>query len=361
MIINKILGNKILIPILMFGKSGGLRVLSQLSNHWTANGFEVTFCSNYRSPSPYYPISANIIWLDDNGNVTESNVIADPKNTAYKRIISLYYYLRRHSKKYDIVLANQNNTAISVFWGSKAHNYYYIQAYEPEFYNIIGISSTIKKFIAWTTYFYPMKKIVNADIYKKYKNIRSKYVIPPGLNLQTYYPKNLKKENKIELIIGCIGRHEVFKGSEDVGEAVRILHERGYNVKLKVAFNPISYKNHELVIPDGDSNLADYYRSLDVLIAPGHIQLGAIHYPVIEAMACNVPVITTGYYPANNENSFIVQIKKPNEIADVLIRLINDYSVAYTKATMAIKDIQRFDWKIISNDFIKIFDNELSK
>ncbi|WP_341479706.1 glycosyltransferase [Clostridium algidicarnis] len=69
--------------------------------------------------------------------------------------------------------------------------------------------------------------------------------------------------------------------------------------------------------PDGDDNLADYYRNLDILVAPGHIQLGAIHYPVIEAMACNVPVITTGYYPANDENSFIVPVKRPDKIAEI--------------------------------------------
>jgi len=28
----------------------------------------------------------------------------------------------------------------------------------------------------------------------------------------------------------------------------------------------------------GLNNLADFYRSLDVLAAPGHIQLGAVHY-----------------------------------------------------------------------------------
>ena len=353
--------HRILIPILIFGKGGGVRVLSELSNYWIANGNEVTICCYYESPSPYYPLNANIIWLDKNGEKTKCNITANPKNSVPKRIISLCKYLKRHSKDYDIVLANQNNTAISVLLGSKAHNYYYIQAYEPEFYDELGISSTIKKMIAWTTYLYPMKRIVNADIFKKYKNIRSKYVIPPGLNLQTYYPKSLNKENKTELVIGCIGRHEAWKGSEDVGEATRILHERGYNVKLKVAFNPVSYKNHELVIPDGDSNLADYYRSLDVLIAPGHIQMGAIHYPVIEAMACNVPVITTGYYPANNENAFIVPIKRPDKIADVLISLINDYSIACTKSAIANKDIQRFDWNIVSNEFIEIFNKELNK
>ena len=113
-------------------------------------------------------------------------------------------------------------------------------------------------------------------------------------------------------------------------------------LKFKVAFNPVKYKNHELVHPDGDKKLADFYRSLDILVAPGHIQLGAIHYPVIESMACNTPVITTGYYPANDENSFIVPVKRPDKIAETIEMIINDYSVAINKAEKARKDIKQF-------------------
>lgn len=350
---------KILIPVIGFDKSGGYRVLSELANAWINSGNEVTVCSYWESPQPYFPLKANIVWIDDKGVEQNTNILADPKNSGFRRTKALYLYLKKHSKEYDIVLANQNKTAFSTFLGSKTKNFYYIQAYEPEFSNGKSIKSYINMFTAWITYFFPLVRIVNADIYKRYKNIRSKYVVPPGLDLQNFHPKDLDKSNKRELVVGCIGRHEIWKGSEDVGEAVRILHERGYSVKLKVAFNPVSYKNHELVIPDGDSNLADYYRSLDVLVAPGHIQLGAIHYPVIEAMACNVPVITTGFYPANNENAFIVPIKRPDKIADILISIINDYSLAYAKVAIANKYIQRFDWNIVSKEFIDIFNKEL--
>lgn len=345
---------KILIPVFGFAKSGGYRVLSKLANNWIDMGHNVTFVSHFGSIEPYFQTKANIIWLDKKGIELGKNIQINSSGILTK-IYCIFSYIKKHSREYDIVIANHNLTAFPVALGSKANNYYYIQAYEPEFYSKKSLKNKIGRFIAWLTYFLPLTRIVNADIYKKYKNIRSSYVIPPGLDMKVYYPKELGRENKKELTIGCIGRIEEWKGSHDVGSAVKILNEKGYNVKFKVAFNPVNYQNHELVYPNGDSNLSDYYRSLDVLVAPGHIQLGAIHYPVIEAMACNVPVITTGYYPANKENSFIVPIKSPDKIANELEVIIKDYSIAYDKAEIARCYIHDFDWNKVSNKFIEVF------
>jgi glycosyltransferase involved in cell wall biosynthesis len=216
-----------------------------------------------------------------------------------------------------------------------------------------------QKILAWLTYFLPITRVVNADIYRNYKNLKSKYVIPPGLDLDIYYPKDFTNTIKKDFVIGCIGRIEEWKGSNDVTEAVKILHGKGYNVKYKVAFNPVNYDKFELVKPDGDKNLADFYKSLDILVAPGHIQLGAVHYPVIEAMACKTPVITTGYYPANNENAYIVPVKNPSLIANTIIEIMEDYEKATEKAEIAYKTVSQFDWEIVSAKFIDVFKAEL--
>lgn len=351
---------KIMIPILDFGKSGGYRVLSELANHWVKSGNEVTFLVHSSGGNPYFPIDANVIWINCGGkqvNPLENKINKNINRIILERIISLFWGLIRHGKNYDVIIANQAFTAFQTFFTIRNKTkFYYIQAYEPGFY--IGkrsVKNTILKFTAWMTYFIPLKRVVNAEIYRRYKNIRSDYVVTPGLDLEIYYPKELKNKAMDEIIIGCIGRKEEWKGSEDVAEAIKILHKKGYSIKFKVAFNPVKYSQHELVFPDGDSNLADFYRSLDILVAPGHIQLGAIHYPVIEAMACNVPVITTGYYPANEQNSFIVPIKSPERIAETIELIMKDYSVAIKKADMAKQIIKQFDWQTVSNRFIEIF------
>lgn len=342
---------KIIIPVFGFGKAGGYRVLSNLANEWKKE-VDVEFLTFKDSEEPYFPTNVNINMLP-----------IDLNNNFFKKIYYLLKYLNR-DKKETVILANQNMTVWPTLFSKNKNKFYYIQAYEPEFYDEYKgnkIKKIILKILAWLTYFMPLKRIVNSDLYLNYKNIRSNYVIPPGLDLEVYYPKKLERGNKKTLIVGCIGRVEEWKGAHDVGRAVEILHKKGLDIKLKVAFNPVEYLNHELVKPDGDENLADYYRSLDVLVAPGHIQLGAIHYPVIEAMACNVPVITTGYYPANNENSFIVPIKNPEKIAEVIERIYFNYEEAYKKSQKAQEKIGEFAWEVVAKNFLDIIKKEMEK
>lgn len=347
---------RILIPIFSFGISGGTRVITNLANEWQKMGHEIVLVSYYLNPIPYYPLNCKLINIDKKGNEIDRDDFATDNPNWFTNFKSLFNYVKKHSMKYDIAVATYNPTAYILALASKAKNYYYIQAYEPEFFSG-GIKNILLKIFAWTTYFLPIIKVVNADIYKHYKNIRAEHVVPPGLDLELYNPKKTTAENKAVLTVGCIGRMEEWKGAHDVGDAVKILHNKGYldSIKLKVAFNPIRYDNYELVQPHGDKNLADFYRSLDVLIAPGHIQLGAIHYPVIEAMACNVPVITTGYFPADNKNSFIVPIKSPDAIAKIIENIYLDYSIAYDKAKIAYNNIGCFSWDNVSKEFIKIF------
>lgn len=352
----------ILIPIFSFGRAGGMRVLSKLANYWEKMGCNVTFVSFYESEDPYYPVETNIIWIDTKGHeVRDNNSDFSVKNSLLKRTYALYKYLKVNSDNYDIVLANHNLTVWPVWFGSKSNNFYYIQAYEVEFSSGKNLRFALKRVFAYLTYYLPLTKVVNADIYLNYKNIRSKYVVPAGIDLDIYYPKKSKRSSTEEFVIGCIGRKAEWKGSNDVGEAVRILRLKGYKVNFRVAFESIKYKEHELVKPDGDENLSQFYRDVDVLVAPGHIQLGAIHYPVIEAMACKTPVITTGYYPANAENAYIVPIKRPDIIAETLEHIIENYDEAVDKAGIAYSNINEFAWQRVSSKFLGIFEDELKE
>lgn len=339
---------KILIPIFSFTKSGGMKVISNLANYWIEQGHIVTIITTTED-KPYYSTSANIINLNKK----------EDKLSIITRIYLLYKYIKTKSLNYDIVIANYNLTAYPVFLGSKVKNIYYIQAYEPEFYDEIKnrfFKKNLLKFLAWVTYFLPLIKVVNSNMYINYKNIKTDYVVYPGINLDIYFPKerNIKKSSDT-FRIGCIGRKEEWKGSEDVAEAIKILHNKGYeNIEFIVAFNAVSYSNHILVFPNGDEKLADFYHSLDILVTPGHIQLDAIHYPVIEAMATKTPLITTGYYPSSNSNSFLVPVKSPEKIAENIEYIVNNYDKAILKTNIAYKNIEEFSWKIISEKFISI-------
>lgn len=349
---------KILIPLISFGKAGGYRTLSQLANYWMKLGIEVDFILPIESV-PYFPTKGNILFTNEKGqNIKKETSICHV--SFRKKIVGLVKYIRNHASEYDIILASHYITSYLVAAGCKDKGFYYIQAYEPEFFDKKNIRDFVERWLAKLSYRMKLTRIVNADIYRSYNELKSEYVIPPGMDLNMYYPQINLWDKKRPLVVGCIGRVEEWKGSGDVAKAIKILQNKGANIHFKVAFNEVDCEKYELVKPDGDENLSAYYRSVDVLVAPAKLQLGAIHYPVIEAMASGTTVITTGYYPANVDNSYIVPISAPEAIASAIERIMNNYDEAVEKTNRALNEIQRFSWDVVSSDFLKIFEKELN-
>lgn len=356
---------KILIPSLGFAKAGGFRVLSQFANYWIAQGHEVTFLCSSNSIQPYFPTEANIIWFDDKGQQTDVPVVTkkSPLNVFVKQY-ALYNALNKFAIKSDIILANHSLTALPVSLAKvTAKKFYYIQAYEPDYYAFRN--GLIGKFLEkYTGYTYKLKnliKVVNSPIYYEYKNLKAALFAPCGLDLNTYYPKE-KHEAANIIKIGAIGRAEVYKGTTYVLSAFMKLQQTypNHKFKLYLAFGDKLLESEKIMCPQpqGDEKLAQFYREMDIIIAPGTTQYGAIHYPVIEAMACGIPVITTYYMPATNANAWLVNPHDIDSIITTVAKIIDDQPESQRRAIRAIEDIQQFKWETVSQQMIEYFENQ---
>lgn len=352
---------RIIIPIWNFTKAGGIKVLSRLANEFENAGHEVIVICYCETDEPYYSLNCEIQYVDDKGNAVARRDSMQTNNFVWRRMKllmipnALKRAINRLASDHCIVLANYNRTAYPVYQSNVINKFYYIQAYEVWDENATHLWRRITNQYVKRTYTLDLIRIVNAEIYKNYKEIKSDYVIPPGIDLSVYYQKTEHWDGNRPFVIGCIGRKEKWKGSDDVARAVDILQKKGLNIQFKVAFNPMECADFELVFPDGDEKLAEFYRQIDVMVAPGHIQLGAIHYPVIEAMACGTSVITTGYYPADENNAYIVPVACPEKIAEAIEEIMDDYDTAMRKIEVASKQIGQFDWSIVSQKMLDIF------
>lgn len=349
---------KIVIPLIGgFGKSGGSRVLAQLANYWIKAGHEVYFLSFVNTEPPYYATDATILYYDRVGNIKNAadTTILLPK----LRALQLRRSLKKAIEKIDadIILANHCLTAQPVYKAkSSAKKFYYIQAYEPDYFYHRNLKDFIYKRISKKSYSLGLNMIVNAPMYMNYQEIHTDKFVYPGLDLQIYTPdKADKAENKF--IFGTIGRSEEYKGTKYIIEAFKKLRQEfGNKVELHVAFGEESLKEIDgvkVLRPDGDDNLAKFYNSLSAYICAGTIQLDAVHYPVIESMACKVPVITTGYLPSSNKNSLIVPVKNSGAIKDAMIVImeknLNDF------VSQGYEDIQLFSWQEVSSKMLQYF------
>ncbi len=354
---------KIIIPILGFGRAGGYRVLSQLANEWLQKGHAVSFLCPDSSDDPYFPTTAEIIWVDGAGNPSKvRGAIAKPSGSYHLK--SLYRGLKKIGSQYDVIFANHSLTAWPVALAScgNARKMYYIQAYEPEYYTS---SHTIKGYmlaaLSALSYHLPLHRIVNAPIYFCYRNLRADQFVPPGLDLAIFKPTEANKplEDATTIVIGCIGRHEPEKGTIFVLRAFEEISKKDKRFVLKVAYGnlPANWKHErcEVFIPKNDIELANFYRSLDILVAPGTVQHGAPHYPVLEAGACGVAVVTTGYMGATPDTAWIVPNKNVDSIVSAITDIMTNDGQRTKKTTAFLKVTQDFSWPKVAKKMLGLF------
>ena len=361
----------ILIPVMGFHKGGGNRVLSELANNWVRKGHHVKFLSTFLSNTPYFPTIAQIEWVNEKGETVEKNVSG--KRHFFAPLIeqlSLFRALNKQQQKnakWDVILANHSSTTHPVAYSKiKGLKCYYIQAYEPEFFTeLTGFKNRLIAKIARRSYRLPLLRIVNSPIYYRYKEIRANYYVPPGLDFDKLYQKPVESISFNKRIkLGCVGRVEPHKGTVYVLEAFKILQNKGFDCELHIAFGSVPEAYHELKnifvhVPKSDSELADFYRNCDIVIAPGTVQFGAAHYPVMESMAVGTPVITTYYLPSNESNAWMVSPQSASEIANMINEIIKNEAEARRRVTNARESIINYSWENVSEKMIRIFNQNL--
>jgi glycosyltransferase involved in cell wall biosynthesis len=364
---------KILIPVYDFGRQGGYRVLSQLANFWIDLGHEVTFVTLHSSNEPYFPTKAKIIYIDAFRNYFSRffKWRITSKNNFLKDFIELTFGLRHMVDDYDIIMANFSLTTYPIFlsFPKKAKKVYYIQAYEPEYFVLKTIKSSVLRFLSKMSYRLPFFHVCNSPIYFSYPEIKSKDWIPPGIDLNTFNQKECKNyefKNLDQVIIGCIGRNEPSKGIKYVLEAFETLSQLDSRFVLHIAYGnlPVNWSNSraKIVLLENDSDLSEFYKEIDILIAPGTVQLGAVHYPALEALASGACLITTGFLPANDKNAWIVPISNASAIVEsvLMISQLNAKQIN-AKVENGLKAVESYSWEVVSKAFIAVFDDLRSK
>jgi glycosyltransferase involved in cell wall biosynthesis len=361
---------RILIPIIGFGRAGGYRVLSELASHWTDLGATVDFLVDARSDPPYFPTRAGIRRFGRDGREAAASATPTPfaaRGNAVSIYLGMWRALRRLTPGYDVVLANHSLTAWPVALApspasGRRGRVYYIQAYEPEYLAVEhGWRARILERLSAASYHLPLRRIVNAPIYLSYRRIRAAHWIPPGMDDSLFTRRStLPGAGPDEpWTVGVIGRREPSKGTADALAAFERLAARRPDVRLRVAYGNLpegwSHPRADVVVPADDRELGAYYRSLDIMLAPGTQQLGAAHYPVLEAMASGVAVVTTGYLPAAPDNAWLVPVHAPDAIAAAIEDIMRTPpDVLAARLDRAAAAVEGFTWRAVAGRFLEL-------
>ena len=171
-----------------------------------------------------------------------------------------------------------------------------------------------------------------------------------------------------KIVIGALGRMVDKKGFFDFIAALKILKARGINFKAILAGNGKLYNQlrnaskdlTELEFPGWIKDKKDFYNNIDIFCQPSHFEPFGL--TIIEAMAYAKPVISTNCdgpteIIIDNKNGFLVKKKKPQEIAETIIKLINHSEIYRNVSISARKHIENF---YIINSLQKVLKSNIS-
>lgn len=172
----------------------------------------------------------------------------------------------------------------------------------------------------------------------------------------------------------------VHRRYEDVIHAIRLLMDKGYDTKLTIVGNHSSSdeyrayhkqlrhlvnklgleKRVEFPGQISEDELRGHYKGDDIYVSPNHLQSWGL--ACFEAMASGLPVIVSRTAGASevlthNENALLVNPKSPQEIANVIMRLIDD-KVLYKKMSMAGRAFveNNMSWERSARAMIHVFE-----
>tara|TARA_Y100000310_G_scaffold315547_1_gene366228 strand:+ start:391 stop:1572 length:1182 start_codon:yes stop_codon:yes gene_type:complete len=199
-------------------------------------------------------------------------------------------------------------------------------------------------------------------------------LIPMGIDLNIFKPTSINNKDTNILFVGRIVEQKglkylikAIKKINDKNIKLLIIGKGPYINNLKQLIKSLNIENQvEFLGSKNQKEISHYYNLADIFVLPsvttktGTEALGLV---LVEAMACKTPVIGSSSggikdIIKDNETGLIFQEKNSDELANKILEILNNNQLKNKIINNGFKfSKNNFDWKIISNKFIEIYDN----
>lgn len=266
-------------------------------------------------------------------------------------------YLRDRLPDADVTVATLFETALAVALYGKGSRFYFMQHFEP-FFRREFQDPFLAEWDARASYRLGLRMVANSSWLrgKVQEEVPGTEVAlcPNAINHEIFSgePRPARESPEV-VVLSYGGRDAVWKGFREMAEAVRTVRQRlprrrirwqVYGDALLPRDNPVApYEALGFLQP---GPLAEAYRKADILLSASWYESFPL-FP-IEAMACGLPVITTGLgteeYAINGETAEVVLPRDAASIAAGLERLVLDPAYRARLAAQGRQKSLDFTW-----------------
>ena len=189
------------------------------------------------------------------------------------------------------------------------------------------------------------------------KEIRKKYDLPEKFLL--HFGNTAPKKNTA----GVLNAYNIYRSKVNVPLPLVITDCTADHISdLLQQLNAADIKEHIRILDYVPfDSIPCLYNLATVFLYPSHRE--SFGMPVIEAMACGVPVITsnTSALPEiAGDAGCLIHPEKPSEIAEKIIRLLSDEKFYKDRQEKGFINAARFSWKIAAEKTLSVY-NEIQK
>lgn len=193
--------------------------------------------------------------------------------------------------------------------------------------------------------------------------LRPQAICPDGVDLELFRPCNIERFQSIDnrtVKFGWVGNSKWITGdlkgiNTVIRPAIDELQAEGYDIEL------IASDRQDKLIPHDE--MPGFYAQIDCYICASTCE--GTPNPVLEAMACGVPVISTdvGLIPevfGSQQSHYILKERSVVCLKEKIQEMLSDKSVFQRLSSENLTSIQNWDWKNMSEKIRQYFKDCLS-